>query len=227
MRRTATIPVAAIALVLMCGGPILAQEQEPIPAPIAAPVTIADPVGDAPEGGPDIVAVTVSEPWQSLVSISVEFAAEPALGYDLEKMLTDELWVGLATTPEATAIEEFEYLLGVHGATLSGEVETGATLFDTTRPAGDEVLWRVVDVEVAGPAVTLFVDRKLVGDPDELYFFAAVSTDGEPGYDICPDEDELPGEYSMLGLGQDVPWAGLGQLSPPGEPVPAAWPRCP
>lgn len=199
MRRTATIPVVAIALVLGCTGPILAQEEEPIPTPIGTPVTVADPVGDVPDGEPDIVAVTVSEPWQSLVSISVEFAAGSSLGYDLETMLTDELWVGLATTPEATAIEEFEYLLGVHGATLSSEVETGAALFDTTRPAGDEVLWRVVDVAVDGSAVTLFVDRKLVGDPDELYFFAAVSTDGEPGYDICPDEDELPGEYSMSG----------------------------
>jgi hypothetical protein len=199
MRRTAIILVVAIALVLGCIGPILAQEEEPIPTPIGTPVTVTDPVGDVLDGEPDIVSVTVSEPWQSLVSISVEFAAGSSLGYDLETMLTDELWVGLATTPEATAIEEFEYLLGVHGATLSSEVETGAALFDTTRPAGDEVLWRVVDVAVDGPAVTLFVDRKLVGDPDQLYFFAAVSTDGEPGYDICPDEDELPGEYSMSG----------------------------
>jgi hypothetical protein len=199
MRRTATIPVVAIALVLGCAGSILAQEEEPIPAPVGPPLTVEDPVGDVPEGEPDIVAVTVSEPWQSLVSISVEFAAGSSLGYDLETMLTDELWVGLATTPEATAIEEFEYLLGVHGATLSSEVETGAALFDTTRPAGEEVLWRVVDVEVDGGTVTLSVDRKLVGDPDELYFFAAVSTDGEPGYDICPEEDELPGEYSMAG----------------------------
>ena len=199
MPRTWTIPVAAIALLLTCAGPILAQEEEPSPMPVGPPLTIEDPVGDVPEGEPDIVAVTVSEPWQSLVSIRVEFAAAPALGYDPETMSTDELWVGLATSPEATAIEEFEYLLAVHGATLSSEVETGAALFDTTRPVGDEVLWRVVDVEVAGPAVTLFVDRKLVGDPDQLYFFAAVSTDGEPGYDICPDEDELPGEYSSSG----------------------------
>jgi hypothetical protein len=199
MRRKWAISVMAVLFALGCPGPIAAQDGEPIPTPIGTPLTVADPMGDVPEGEPDIVAVTVSEPWQSLVSVSVEFAAEPALGYDLEKMLTDELWVGLATTPEATAVEEFEYLLAVHGATLSSEVETGAAMFDTTRPAGDEVLWRVVDVEVDGPSITLFVDRKLVGDPDELYFFAAVSTDGEPGYDICPDEDDLPGEYPMSG----------------------------
>ncbi len=39
--------------------------------------------------------VTVSEPWESLLSFEVEFATDPPIAYDLETMSTDSLGIGL------------------------------------------------------------------------------------------------------------------------------------
>ena len=77
---------------------------------------------------------------------------------------------------------------------------TGATLFDATQAEGDPVFWRVVDVEVEGATLTLAVDRKLVGDPEELYFVGIVSAEGQEVGDFCPDVQELgPGRYQLGG----------------------------
>jgi hypothetical protein len=190
MFRRWTLATATIALLLAGASATAADER------------YEDPVGDVPGGiGPDIVAVTISEPWESLVSFKVEFATDPPITYDLETMSTDQLTIGLSPRPGAVAFEEFEYMLMVHGATMSQEVETGAALYDSTRPEGDEVFWRVVDVDVDGPTMTLTLDWKLVGDPDTLAFFVGASTEGPAEtdvYDVCPDEDQLPGIYPRL-----------------------------
>ena len=89
-------------------------------------------------------------------------------------------------------------MLMVHGATLPEEVGIGSALYDGTQPEGDEVFWRVVDVAVDGPTVTLTLDWKLVGDPDTLAFFVAASSEGPTEtdvFDVYPEEDQLPGIY--------------------------------
>jgi hypothetical protein len=187
MLRRWTLATATIALLLAGASATVADER------------YEDPVGDVPGGvGPDIVAVTISEPWESLVSFEVEFATAPPITYDLETMTTDQLTIGLSSRPETVAFEEFEYMLMVHGATLAEEAEIGAALYDSTQPEGDEVFWRVVDVAVDGPTVTLTFDWKLVGDPDTLAFFVGASSEGQTEtdvYDVCPDEDQMPGIY--------------------------------
>jgi hypothetical protein len=160
-------------------------------------------VGDVPGGiGPDIVAVTIGQPEASLVSFGVEFASDPPLTYDLETMSTDELHIGLATEPDAEIPDGYHRAIIVHGATLPRAVESGASMYDDTRPEGEEVLEEVIDVAVDGPTVTLTVERALLGDPDELAFFVVAMTEGseegaEPVYDVCPDEEELPGVYAF------------------------------
>jgi hypothetical protein len=192
MHRKWTIPVVIATSILVSAAAVSASEAEPTAQPLAR---YEDPVGDVPDGfGPDFVACSVSEPWQSLVGFSFEFASEPPLGYDLETMTTDELWVGVTTEPDALFPDDFEYLLIVHGATLAEEAEAGASLFDTTQAEGDEVFWGVVDVHVDGATLTLTVDRKLVGDPEELYFLGLAVAEGQDDVDLCPDAQRGPGE---------------------------------
>ena len=177
------------------------SESEPTNPPLGPPVVYDDPAGDV-TGGPDLIACGASEPWESLVSFRLEFASEPPLSYDLETMTTDELWVAVSTKPGPLFEGDIEYALIVHGATLPQEETTGSGLYDATATDGNEVFWRVVDVEVDGSILTLTVDRKLVGDPEVLYFQTAVGSEGEDesgGYDMCPDEDEGPGEYELVG----------------------------
>lgn len=173
-------------------------------------VRYEDAVGDVPEGaGPDIVAITVDQPSASLVRFSVEFASDPPLTYDLATMTTDQLEVGLATEPDADIPGGYERAIIVHGATLPSAVETGANMYDETRMAGDEVLWGVVDVAVDGRIVTLTVERDLLGDSAQLAFFAVAMSEGPEGpaagdapvYDVCPDEDGLPGLYTYTVVG--------------------------
>lgn len=187
MARMQALVTATLVLVLAGTGATAADDR------------YEDPIGDVPGGaGPDIVMVTISQPWESLVSFEVEFAADPALGSDAGTMTTDELVIGLSSRPDAVAFDEFEYMLMVHGATLAEEVETGSALADATGSGTVEIYWRVVDVETDGPTVTLTFDRKLVGDPDALAFFvAATSGSAAEAYDVVPDEDGLPGIYTL------------------------------
>jgi hypothetical protein len=175
----------------------------------AADERYEDAVGDVPGGvGADIVAVTISQPWESLLSFELEFATDPPLTYDPETTSTDELWLGLSSRPEAAsrdtvheamrAFDEFDYIVILHGATLREEIGTGSAMYDKTGPAGDEVYWRVIDVAVDGPVVTLTFDRKLVGDPEAMAFFVVASSGGPAEadvYDVYPDEDQLPARY--------------------------------
>jgi len=194
--------LVAVAAAFLLAAPASAAELEPADPPLGPPVIYEDLVGDVDGEGPDFISCGASEPWGSLVSFRFEFASEPPLSYDLETSTTDEMMVGLATTPNAVFPDGLEYILGVHGATLSTETEIGSTLYDTTQPEGDEVFWRVVDVDVDGAVLTLTVDRKLLGDPEAIYFAAAVGSEGEDGtssHDMCPDEEDGPGEYVLVG----------------------------
>jgi hypothetical protein len=203
MAWVSRILAAAAALVLASASVVAATEVEPEPTdpPIVPLAIYEDPVGDVPGGeGPDFVSCSIAEPWQSLVSFTFEFAAEPPLSYDLETMSTDELWVGLTTDPAAVFPDDVTHLLAVHGATLEEEAVTGATLWDAALADGDPVFWGVVDVEVEGTTLTLTVDRKLVGDPDDLYFVGVASAEGQEVGDFCPDVQELePGRYQLGG----------------------------
>ena len=203
MLRRLTIPSIMAAMLLTSASAVTTTGAEPEPTdpPIVPLVTYEDPVGDVPGGeGPDFVSCSLSEPWQSLVSFSFEFASDPPLSYDLETMSTAELWVALATDPAAVVPEDATHLLGVHGATLEAEAVTGAALWDASQVEDDPVFWRVVDVEVEGATVTLAVDRKLVGDPDDLHFVGIVSAEGQEVGDFCPDVQELePGRYQLDG----------------------------
>jgi hypothetical protein len=194
---------AAVGLVLVSASAVAASdaELEPTDPPIVPLATYEDPVGDVQGGrGPDIVSCSIAEPWQSLVSFTFEFASDPPLSYDVETMSTDELWVGLSTDPSAVFPDDITHILGVHGATLEEEAVAGATLWDASQIEGDPVFWRVVDVEVEGPTLTLAVDRKLVGDPDDLYFVGIASAEGQEVGDFCPDVQELePGRYQLGG----------------------------
>lgn len=204
MYRTRTI--AMIVATLMLAGTAAAAaidaEPEPTDPPLGPPVVYEDPVGDVAEGTPDLVACGVSEPWESLLSFRLEFASEPPLSYDLDTWTTDELWVALLTQPDGTFADDIEYAIIVHGATLPEEEKKGSNLYDTTQPEGDEVFWGVVDADVEGPVLTLTVDRKMLGDPEVIYFHAAATSEGQEdpnGYDACPDEDAGPGEYVLVG----------------------------
>jgi len=204
MPQTWVIAATSAALALALATATTASEAEPEPTepPLGPPLVYEDPRGDVAGTGPDLLACGVSEPWESLVSFTLEFASEPPLSYDLETMTTDDLWVALSTKPGPLFEGDMEYALIVHGATLPLEETTGSGLFDATASEGDEVFWRVVDVDVDGSTLTLAVDRKLVGDPDTIYFQVAVGSEGQDeasGYDMCPDEEAGPGEYVLYG----------------------------
>ena len=174
-------------------------EAEPTEPPLGPPAVYEDPLGDVTEGAPDLVGCSVSEPFESLVRFELEFAADPPLAYDVETWTTDELWLVVSAQPDPVMPDDAEYALIVHGATLEQVAESGAGLYDTTADPGDEVFWGVVDVAVDGPTLALSVDRKLIGDPDELAFYAWATTEGEDEPDSCPDEAAGPGRYTLVG----------------------------
>lgn len=198
MRSHAMTAMATVAALLLVAVPAVAQDE-----PTGPPAVFEDAADDVEGGsGPDFVSCSVSEPWESLVRFELEFVDDPPLSYDLETMRTDELWVAVATGPDAVLPDDLTYALIVHGATLPRVAETGSGLYDTTATEGNEVFWGVVDVAVDGPTLALSVDRKLLGDPDQLSFYAWAGSegdDGEGGYDSCPDEDAGPGTYRLAG----------------------------
>jgi hypothetical protein len=125
-----------------------------------------------------------------LVFITVEFATAAPLGYDLETRTTDMLMVDLTGSPAGASMPRTS-VIGAHGATLERDAQTGAHLY---RVDSEELFWRVVDVEVDGPRVTLAVDRKLLGDPTELAISVGAFVEGDEGTaggDRCPDDGVL------------------------------------
>jgi hypothetical protein len=208
MRRTWMATTAIATCLALAGGPVAAQS--PAPARLATPALVRyeDPVGDAAGGlGPDIVAVTLSQPEPGSVSIAVEFAAEPPLTYDLEAGWTDMLMVLGSTRPEGVVASptdgvESDFVTGLHGANLEESVEQGAPLNVTgqTEPA-------TADVTVAGNTVTLTLGRQSLGDPERITFLmwvfrewvsdAGTGGDEGTGGDAFPDNPEA-GPYTQV-----------------------------
>ncbi len=150
MSRKWTIPAIFAGLMIATTGAAGAQER------------YEDAVGDAKGVAPDIVAVTLSEPEGSLVSIDVEFASAPPLGTDGETW-TDVLFVGLTAEPDNDLLGDSEhtmYMFGAHATRLPLLVSEGGTLFGP-----QDMYWRVIDVAVDGSTVSFTLDRKLIGDP--------------------------------------------------------------
>jgi hypothetical protein len=153
-----------------------------------------DEIGDATGDAPDVVAVTIDEPEGPLLSISIELATEPPLSADEDH--TDGLWVVLDTDPEVTMPELDGFTIGTLGATLSEDLERGGHLL-----AGEDLYWHVVDVAVDGPTVTFRVDRKLLGDPVDLYFRVhSTALQNEPAgdeVDLYPEEGEPAASFRL------------------------------
>lgn len=208
MRHIVVVSIL-VATLLMVGTTVMgasAHEQEGPVHRLAVPVVSEDPVGDVPGGeGPDFESCGVSQPASitgSLLRFSFEFVSDPPLAADLETWSTDELSLGVAVEPDAVFPDDAKYGIIVHGVTLPQEADTGAPLVVGLMEEEYDVFERVVDVAVDGSTVTLSVDRKPLGDPEAVYFFAAVSVEGQAGStqsDVCPDEDKGPGEYSLFG----------------------------
>jgi hypothetical protein len=190
----AAIPVSlAVAL-----GSIPVAAQSPPPALLAVPVLVRyeDPAGDTVNGlGADIIAVTVRGQDQESVSISVEFAVEPPLTYDLEEGWTDMLMIlgdagpeGVVGTPPEGV--DADFVIGIHGANLQETVEEGAPL--TSQACGRGICAGAVAVDVDGATVTLTVTRKDLGDPERILFlmwsFREGSDEQTSGGDAFPDQ---------------------------------------
>lgn len=161
-----------------------------------AAVRFEDPVGDAEGGvGPDIVAVTVSQPDAATVRFSIEFAAAPPLGVDVAAGTTDALMVLMGTQPDAITTRKNLFVTGLHGATLQEEVANGAHL-SVPPDESRELRWGAVKVTVDGATATMTLTREILGNPARLYFTVGAGREGTAGQtsggDSCPDK---PGEY--------------------------------
>jgi hypothetical protein len=196
MRRTRAATVAfSVCLAVAIGGLTAAAQPSPFLAEPAL-VRYEDPAGDVAGGdGPDIIAVTVSQPDPASVNISVEFATVPPLGYDLVARWTDVLGIEIGTGPDGVSATLEGYPVGdrttgVHGVTLERTVDDGAILL-----RDDEMLEGAVTVAVDGPTVTLTLTRESLGDPDRMTFVVLAGReveDGQPGgEDFFPDHPDI------------------------------------
>lgn len=202
--RVATAAVTISLFVVLGAVPVTAQS--PSPLLLAAPslVRYEDPVGDVAGGsGPDIVAVTVSQPDPASVSIRVEFASEPPLTNDLKAGWTDVLSFEIGTGPDGVTVTSdghpvADFWTGLHGVTLERASEDGAIL---ASEAG--FLEGAVDVTVDGPTATLTLTRESLGDPDRITFVVLAGRETED--DEASGEDLFP-DYSGTGPLTQVAW---------------------
>jgi hypothetical protein len=207
--RVATAAVTISLFVVLGAVPVTAQSP---PSPLLATPSLVryeDPVGDVAGGmGPDIVAVTVSQPDPASVSISVEFASEPPLTYDLEAdpRWADVLSVAIGTGPDGVTADPdghpvTDFDTGVHGVTLERDLEQGAVL---ASEAG--FLEGAVKVAVDGPTVTLTLTRESLGDPDRIMFTMLAGREMED--DEGSGEDFFP-DHLGTGLFTQIAWTFL------------------
>ena len=182
MRKTCIIP--ALAAVLLGASPALGSGAE----------RYEDAVGDAIGESPDIVAVEVDEREGPVLRFSVIFASEPPLAANADD--TDILWLALDTAPEVSLPELDGFSITAMAGTLPRDQEMGSHLL-----AGDDLYWHVVDVATDGPAVIFRVDRKLLGDPAELWFRVyAAALHGSlytEQVDHYPEKSEPPAFYRL------------------------------
>jgi hypothetical protein len=138
-----------------------------------------DPRGDA-DGGPDVTAVTLSH-TDAVLSIAVEFAQAPPLGFDEREQYTDMLLVGIHTDDDLSRAD-VEFWTGVHGVDLTRAVVVRG---ENRGVAGN------ADVIVDGSTVTLEVPRVVLDDPDHVAVSVAAGreyVDGQAsgGGDFAP-----------------------------------------
>jgi len=180
--RTTWVATATITLCLMLAGLSAAAASSPATSPrLVAPALVryVDAVGDPLGGvGPDIVAVTVSQPDPESVSIAIEFATAPPLGYDVAAGWTDMLMIFIATGPAGIVrmpdgSVDVDYVTGAHGANLEETLATGAPL-----NARDDLRMGAVKVAVDDANLTLTLTRTSLGDPERILFALAVGREG-------------------------------------------------
>ena len=198
MRRTRVATAAVITALMVVLGAIPVAAQSPPPL-LADPTLVRyeDGVGDVEGGpGPDIVAVTVSQPDIASVSIGVEFASEPPISYSTEDdpYWTDMLSVLIGTGAGGVAIGpggglQLDFGVGLHGATLPRHLDEGVDLL-----GGGDRLERAVQVTVDGPTLTLTFPRESLGDPERMMFIVFAereigNAEAGGGQDVHPDND--------------------------------------
>lgn len=200
MRHDQAAAVATVVGLVLAASSAQAQSPAVPPPPSPSPVAGArlavpsliryeDAAGDqAGGGGPDIVALTISQPDPASVSIALDFAAAPPLSADAAEGWTDMLMIIGATGSDGVRRlddgVDADFIMGVHGANL----EDGGALL-----VGDRLDEDAVQVDVAGATLTLTTTRKALGDPDRILFFVAVGRES-----VRPDE-------AVEALGDGIP----------------------
>ena len=164
----------------------------------AAEERYADAVGDAVGESPDIVSVTVSEDdeWP-VVRFAVEFAESPPLESDM-KTWADALFLMMSsedTVDERGVLAGDYFVTGTHGSTMQEAADQGTIL-----ASEDDMFWHVVDVEIDDATLSFTFDRKLLGDPEDLYWQVLVGVERDQSIgeeeeegDAYPDLGEPPG----------------------------------
>lgn len=194
--RVATAAVITSLMIVLGAIPVAAQSASP---PVAAPTLVRyeDGVGDVEGGpGPDIVAVTVSQPDTASVSIGVEFASEPPISYSTEDdpYWTDMLSILIGTGAGGVASGpggglQLDFGVGLHGATLASHLDEGVDLH-----GGGDMLEGAVQVTVDGPTLTLTFPRESLGDPERMMFIVVAereigNAEEGGGQDVYPEND--------------------------------------
>ncbi|HXV57960.1 MAG TPA: hypothetical protein VD704_08835 [Gaiellaceae bacterium] len=172
-----------------------------VPAALASE-SFTDPRGDSGDG-PDISAVTLSH-TDSTVTIAVDFASSPPLGFDESEGWTDMLLIGIHTDDDLSRVD-VEFYTGVHGADLTaGRIVSGSG--QGWKPVG------TAEVTVEGSTVALELQRSLIGDPEEIAIDVAAGR-------------ELAGDEAAGGGADEAPASGAFGYALDGDGAPAwLWP---
>lgn len=152
--------------------------------------TYPDPAGDVKDGGgPDVVAVTLSN-TASTLSFHVRFASAPPLRLSTHERWVDMLLIGIDAPPlgppPSTPGGEWpgaEYALGTHGPS-----ETGQLVRLGEKHAAPPRRFKVV---THGRTLSLSIPRRALGSPRWFTFNIAAAREGDNrgtsgGYDVAP-----------------------------------------
>jgi hypothetical protein len=175
-----------------------------LPATAFAVDRFTDPRGDADGGGPDIAAVTLSH-TDTVLTIAVDFASAPPLGYDEREQYTDMLLIGIHTDDNLSQ-DDVEFATGVHGVDLTRGLVVSL--------GPDHRIVGRAGVTVDGTTVTLKLERAILEDPDEIAVQVAAGreyVDQEAGAgegDVAPASG--PHRYVLTGDGASWLWPLVG-----------------
>lgn len=172
-----------------------------LPATALASDRFTDPRGDAGGDGPDITAVTLSH-TDAVLTIAVDFASTPPLGWNEGEQYTDMLLIGIHTDDDLGR-DDVEFWTGVHGVDLTRAPIVGGASRGPSRPIG------TADVAVEGATLTLVIERTVLDDPDEVAVAVAAAREyvdeeaaGGGGGDFAP----AAGPYGYALTGGDASW---------------------